>query len=264
LDIKEYISSGVIETYLLGIASPHEVAELESLRKQHLEIELAIQEVQDTIEGFAMSHLETPPAKVKDKLWSELGLLESSKEEEEEVPVVKVVELPAVPTSPIYKYLAAASVIVLLGSLIYNFVLISKVDSLRANIDSLNTKDRLINQELSDTKQQLAILNNPNSKHIRLDGTENFKGNLASVVWNNESKEVYLQLHQMQTLPSDKQYQLWAIVGGQPVDLGVYQTGAAMQKMKNIEGAQMFAITIEKAGGSATPTLEQMIVAGPV
>jgi len=68
----------------------------------------------------------------------------------------------------------------------------------------------------------------------------------------------------MQTLPSDKQYQLWAIVGGQPVDLGVYQTGAAMQKMKNIEGAQMFAITIEKAGGSATPTLDQMIVAGPV
>lgn len=262
MDIKEYISSGVIETYLLGIASPQEVAELESLRKQHPEIELAIQEAQDIIEGFAMSHLETPPAKVKDKLWAELGLLESSKEEE--VPVVKVVELPAVPTSPIYKYLAAASVIVLLGSLIYNFVLMGKVDSLRADIDSLNTKDRLINQELSDTKQQLAVINNPNSKHIRLDGTENFKGNLASVVWNNESKEVYLQLHQMQTLPSDKQYQLWAIVGGQPVDLGVYQTGAAMQKMKNIEGAQMFAITIEKAGGSATPTLDQMIVAGPV
>lgn len=263
MDIKEYISSGVIETYLLGIASPQEAAELESMRKQHPEIELAIHEAQETMEGFAMSHLETPPAKVKDNLWEELGLTEASKEDVSE-PEVKIIEMPAEPTSPFYKYLAAASVIVLLGSLAYIYVLMGKVDSLRADIDSLNTKDRLLNQELSDTKQQLAVINNPNSKHIRLDGTENFKGNLARVIWDNHSKEVYLQLHQMQTLPSDKQYQLWAIVGGQPVDLGVYQTGTAMQKMKNIEDAQMFAITIEKAGGSATPTLEQMIVAGPV
>ena len=35
-------------------------------------------------------------------------------------------------------------------------------------------------------------------------------------------------------------------------------------KMKNIPAASMFAITLEKSGGSETPTLSEMYVAGKV
>ena len=38
----------------------------------------------------------------------------------------------------------------------------------------------------------------------------------------------------------------------------------AKNKMKNIPKAQAFAITLEKAGGSAAPTLEQLFVMGNV
>lgn len=262
MDIKEYISSGIIETYLLGIATPQEAAELETLRKQYVEVEQAIREAQETMDAFALTHLETPPPQVKENLWAELGLSEKSKDAEEEI--IKDVEPTVVRISPFYKYLAAASVALLLGSLIYNYTLNSKLDAMRADIEALNAKDRAAAEQLSAANQQISVLKNPNSKHIRLEGTEKFKGNLAGVIWDSQSKEVYLQMHQMVNLPSDKQYQLWAIVDGQPVDLGVYQSGTAMQKMKNVDGAQLFAITIEKAGGSPVPTLEQMIVAGGV
>jgi anti-sigma-K factor RskA len=41
-------------------------------------------------------------------------------------------------------------------------------------------------------------------------------------------------------------------------------TGTALVKMKNISKAQGFAITLEKKGGSPSPTMEQLYVLGNV
>lgn len=64
------------------------------------------------------------------------------------------------------------------------------------------------------------------------------------------------------------QYQLWALVNGKPVDLGVFDVKADAEhilvKMKEIGGAQAFAVTLEKRGGVASPTMEQMIAMGGV
>ena len=67
----------------------------------------------------------------------------------------------------------------------------------------------------------------------------------------------------------EKQYQLWAIVDGKPVDAGMVEesadaSGKLLLKMHNIPEAQAFAITLEKKGGSPTPTMEAMFVVGKV
>ena len=50
--------------------------------------------------------------------------------------------------------------------------------------------------------------------------------------------------------PSDKQYQLWALLDGKPIDLGMLNFDAKQKKllvrMKNAQNAQAFAITLEK------------------
>lgn len=59
------------------------------------------------------------------------------------------------------------------------------------------------------------------------------------------------------------QYQLWAIVDCKPVDAGMISTEKGVyhiQKMRSFGKAQAFAITLEKADGSPTPTMDQMIV----
>ena len=68
----------------------------------------------------------------------------------------------------------------------------------------------------------------------------------------------------MQQVPSGKQYQLWAIVDGKPVDAGLITDCIGLCKMKRIDRAQAFAITLEKAGGSPTPTLTEMYVFGKI
>ena len=87
---------------------------------------------------------------------------------------------------------------------------------------------------------------------------------LSTIYWDTQTKDVYLLVNSLPQPASDKQYQLWAIVDGKPVDAGVFDMKDAdgLVKMKNIPQAQAFAITLEKKGGSASPTLAAMYVMG--
>jgi anti-sigma-K factor RskA len=89
---------------------------------------------------------------------------------------------------------------------------------------------------------------------------------LTTVYWDSRSKDVYLLVNNLPQATTDKQYQLWALVDGKPVDAGVFdiKEGLSFVKMKNIPRAQAFAITLEKRGGSATPTMQEMYVLGKV
>ena len=60
------------------------------------------------------------------------------------------------------------------------------------------------------------------------------------------------------------QYQLWGIVEGQPVSVGVFDLDQNLREMLNIANASAFAITLEPTGGSETPTLDKMYVIGNV
>jgi anti-sigma-K factor RskA len=66
---------------------------------------------------------------------------------------------------------------------------------------------------------------------------------------------------------ADHQYQLWALVNGKPVDLGVFDANGkleGLQVMKNIGEAQTFAVTLEPKGGSISPTMSQLMVMGNI
>jgi anti-sigma-K factor RskA len=103
------------------------------------------------------------------------------------------------------------------------------------------------------------------SKKIQLKGVEKHPDMLAEVYWDS-SKKVYLDIKNLPAAPTGKQYQLWAIVEGKPVDMGMYSknTDSKIQAMKSVEKPQAFAITLEKEGGNATPTMEEMYVMGTI
>jgi anti-sigma-K factor RskA len=65
--------------------------------------------------------------------------------------------------------------------------------------------------------------------------------------------------------PADKQYQLWALKNGKPIDAGVFEMDTEMHMMPvTIADADAFAITLEKKGGSPAPTLSQLYVMGKI
>jgi anti-sigma-K factor RskA len=123
-------------------------------------------------------------------------------------------------------------------------------------------------QRLGTLQEQNAILRNDEFRAVALAGTKTAPGAKARVLFNPATKAVYVDVQHLPTLPADKQYQLWALDNGKPVDAGVLATatatGDSLQHMKDIASAQAFAMTVEPVGGSVNPTLSTMTVMGAI
>ena len=272
MDIQQYIASGIIEAYVLGIASQEEVRELESLSTQYPEIDAAVEEYRAALETFSVLHKTEPPPGMKEQIWSALknegNVAGPERRGSNVISFNNNTQQRKKSIAPM-----AAAIVLLIGSLLLNFMFWNKNKSTEAAMTSMKTEqekmladNQSFRQQLEQAQQHFRVLLDPAVKSIALAGVGNHSANSAMILWDSRTKEVYLSLKNMPPPPKGKQYQLWAIVDGKPVDAGMYalQQQEAMQKMKVIPAAQMFAITLEQEGGSPTPTMEEMYVAGKV
>ncbi len=53
------------------------------------------------------------------------------------------------------------------------------------------------------------IVKNPSIKAVKMPGTKPFPTALATVYWNQQSKEVFVMVNNLPEPAADKQYQLW-------------------------------------------------------
>ncbi len=260
MDIKAYIESGVIESYVLGMAEAQEAAELERLSRQYPEIRKAIDEFEIALEKQALAGAVAPPAHIKKHL---LDTLEFEKEAR--------IQSTRVVTIGWSRYVAAASVLLLVASAALNVYFYNEFKStstayqaLLVEKNSLFAQNQNIQTKMLDLYSNMQMMSDPSFMKVSMSAIPGKEGNLATVFWDSKSKDVYLLPNKLAQAPSGKQYQLWAIVDGKPVDAGLIADCAGLCKMKNIPSATMFAITLEPKGGSTAPHLDQMYVAGKV
>ncbi len=243
MDIQAYISSGIVESYVLGLASDEERKEFEQLCKQHPELLAARTEFELALEKQAIENAILPPADLKGKIFDQISGTGKVISMQPESTSVKKISWA--------KYAAAASVILLAGSLYYNITLFNKNKDLKNNYDNTVAK-------LNEVEKDIQVLQeNPNIKMAAMKGLEVSPQSYATVYWDTTSHDVYLLANNLPAPASDKQYQLWAIFDGKPVDLGMLEYDVKQKKllahMKNTQGAEAFAITLEKKGGNPTP-----------
>jgi anti-sigma-K factor RskA len=115
-----------------------------------------------------------------------------------------------------------------------------------------------------ETNESIGLMSNPAMAQVKMPGVPGKEASLATIYWNTQTKDVYLLQNKLPAAPAGKQYQLWAIVDGKPVDAGMLDNCTGLCKMKNIPAAQAFAVTLEKQGGSPAPTLSDLFVMGKV
>lgn len=233
MNTQEYILSGIVESYVLGLASDEERREFEQMCVQYPEVLAARADFEMALEKQAMENAITPVAGLKDKIFEQIS---SSG---------KVVAMNAVPASKTnwLKYAAAACVILLAGSVYWNISLSSKNKSLQNNYDNTVA-------ELDNVKKDIkSITDNGNIKMASMKGQEASPASFATVYWDTTSQDVYLMINNMPKPASDKQYQLWAFLDGKPIDMGLIEiTEKPLQlyRLKKAQAAQAFAITLEK------------------
>ncbi len=273
MNIKEYISSGIIEAYILGLASTEEAEEFERMCAAHAEVRNARDLFEQQLERNAIAVGVQPPRKLRSLILSEIEIdaqqhapkqIISDREKEQTAPVFRF-------TPTLWKYVAAASIILLVGSTVLNFYFFNqyrKTNDLYSQL--LTSHNRLANDlKIMQAKADIYasamdMASDSDMAVVKMSGLKEHPGNRATVYWDKRTKDVYLMVNNLPAPPAGKQYQLWAIVNGQPVDAGMvnWELGNMNVPIKNVPSAQAFAITLEKEGGSPTPTPNTMYVFG--
>lgn len=262
----------MLESYILGTTSSQENEMLRGLFKTHPELLSEVEAIeQSLIRASAQSAKAVDPA-VRQKIMASLPF------QNESAPSGKTMALHGDEATAnklkLYRFAIAASLLLFITSFIYNILMQKQLDRLSREMAQIHASKSIMADQLkiqqaslSDLNSRFQIVSNPKVKTIALNGMNSMAGHSAAVHWNTETDEVYFDVAQLPQGPAGKQYQLWAIVAGKPVDAGMIdpaKTQSVFQKMKAIKGAQAFAVTIENSGGSAVPSLETMCLMGNV
>lgn len=260
MNIEDYISSGILESYVIGDLSDQERKEVEKNLSLYPRLREELLKIEEAQEELLMQAAIQPKARVKRKLMEKVSGGNAG---------AKVVPLQPVNRWP---YLAAASLVLAMATsyLAYNYR--NKWRDAKADLDGLIAQNQQmaedydrVNQRIDKIEEDLKVIDNPAFKRVIMKGTDSAPSSLAYVYWNETTNEVFLSIQNMKALSQENQYQLWAIVDGKPIDAGTFDYDlSGLIKMKETSKASAFAVTIEPRGGKASPTLETMQALGSV
>ena len=263
MNINDIISSGLLELYATGLSSPEETAQVKSWIAEYPEVKKELQEIEISLESYAQTNAIKPSVSVKEKIFSQIN----ADGKDNNLSFIRTgttkVE-PLIYRVPSYfKLIAAAMLVLLIGSAILNYSYYKKYQS--TNSDLQIAQQKIAQQDSINLamNKDMDVITDKNSVPVVLNGTPHAPEALAKIFWMKNTGEVYIDASNLPAIPSGKQYQLWAIVDGKPVTGGMISTEKGIyhiQKMKSFGKAEAFAITLEKAGGSLTPTMDEMYV----
>ena len=281
-NIQDYIESGILEQYALGELPAAEQAAVEAEAARHPDVQAELQQVQAGLGFYAEAHAIALPAGLRERVlgnvMSRIAAPVAARPLHADVNALAQAQRPAAPGEAVVRPLApapeassrsmwavAASVALIL-SLAGNALLYSRWQSASQDLVALQsdqaryaTTSQVVEKKLSTLREQNSILRSDEFRAVALAGTKDAPTAHARVLFNAATHKVYLDVRSLPALPAGKQYQLWALDKGKPVDAGMLaETTAAgedIQQMKDISGAQAFAMTVEPAGGSVSPTM---------
>lgn len=247
-NIQEYLDSGVIEMYVLDQLNDAEREAVEKLAIQYPKIREEIAEVEEAMGTYHTLEGLTPPAHILS------NIMAATAPDTVAEPIVKTQPKR---TLPIIWPMAAAVVGLALATWMYLgkqsaqqevAALQKTTEDLRANEQVLSSRLQVTELELNELKGTCCA-----EKLVVKGGDQP----IASVYWNKNARLAHLKLENLADPGKDKQYQLWAFVGGKPVSIGVVDWEALQKGLVSFEfknKPEAFAISLEKFGGSASPT----------
>jgi anti-sigma-K factor RskA len=250
MNTKEYIESGILESYVLGITTVGESAEVERMVSEHPEVEMELEAIRGTLENYALQYEKEPPAALKSKILA--AVFEDQPLQNTRNNVVQLNNTK--PQKSIFSMAASWALLALsVGANIFFF---TNWKNSEEKIVALESQNQIFAQENKAIKasyqEEVAILQNADFKVIKLLGQDVSPNSKALVYFDKAKQEVYLSALDLPAPPKGKQYQLWAIVDKKPVDAGMISGTANILKMKSFANPVAFAISLEDAGGSTT------------
>ena len=259
MDIKAYIESGILELYVAGKLSETENQEVYELMQQHPEILQEVLEIESAIVKLtaAVSPHAIDFESFKGKLNTD----------------TKVVDLK--PRKPNWiSYTGWAASILLAGGLLWTLNNKNKVEE---ELQTVSTEKQYLEIQIEEargdlvaTKNLLDAIRDKDIIAVPLGGQGDYASTYAKVYWNKADNTIYLDGEGLPNAPEGKVWQVWSLTLNPltPTSLGTIDDFNSDDNkiftIANANESQAFGITLEPAGGSESPTMEQLYTLGVV
>ena len=261
METKEYIESGILELYVYGSLSETESEEVAEMAKKYPEINAEIIAIEKSM--LALSSSFAPFQSVKNY---------AAIKEKLNLSAPEVITMS--PKRNWSQYIGWAAAILLLAGIgfQYNQLELTNNQIVTTNLEKVKIeKER---NELATKKAaietHLAVIKDDKNTVITLGGQTVSPESSAKVYWNKETQTVYVDASGLPEPPKGMVYQVWALKLNPltPTSIGLLDkfkdNNERFFAVSNIAEAEAFGITLEPAGGSLTPTLEQLYTLGKV
>jgi anti-sigma-K factor RskA len=250
---KTYIlDQGILELYVLGELNDSEQQQVEDAIRQYPELKKELESIELNFESMAFEHAIAVPASVKKTLINKVS---------GEAP--QVIPLQSRNRTRNYLSIAASISALLVVSSMYFY---SEWNTTKQNLKlvedqnkALNIKIDNLSKDFDETKSWYTAINDPNTEKYILTGNQLMPEAKVISYVNNSTKTVVINTEYLPELDEEHDYQMWADVEGEMIDMGVINTNESMLAMNYIENSESLNITIEPAGGNDHPTVSKLI-----
>jgi hypothetical protein len=268
LNIEQYITSGILELYVLDRLEPAEMREVEAMAAEYPEIKAELGQIELSLEGFAMTDAPEVNPDILARLLT--GTRSSTGSD------TLVDKSPTIPAEKISRGVMASFTpwILVVGAVLGLLYFYSQAENQEGELMALQSQFDKLDKDcdesqkiLQSTQQFINVLTSPATQDVILAGTDNAPDKSAIVFYNPATQTTLFKATNLPPPPPGKQYQLWAIDADGPKDLGVLATnfaGDVILKVSHLTGVAAFAITLEDEGGKPAPDLTQLQVFGNV
>ena len=263
MDIEQYISTGILELYVAGLLSEKENKEINEYSEKYPEIQKEIEEIEQAI--LELSKTASPSFNTTlhyRELHKKLATTNT-----------KVVSIPKERTN-YSSYLGWAAAVIFAAGFLFMFL---QNESLQSTIQVSTDENKQLESQileaessLQQTKDLLNTIRDKNITVVALGGQEVAPESYAKAYWNKAEQKVFMDVRGLPEPPDGMVYQVWSLKLNPltPTSLGTLddfiEDDNKIFMLANANESEAFGITLEPAGGSESPTLEQLYTLGAV
>jgi anti-sigma-K factor RskA len=259
MDTKTYISLGILELYVAGTLSEKEMKEVYENSLRYPEIKKEIAAIEKTV-----LQLTAATAPLQSVSFQKIEVKIQS--------TAKVIPLQTnTKNTHWFDYVGWAATVLLTIGLSYLYV---QNENLQNQINATAEINKALELQIVNARENseeiLAVFRDNDILKVNLGGQKVAPNAYANVFWNKDKNTVFIDAAGLPKPPKGKVYQVWSLTLDplSPTSIGLLDDFEADEnkvfQLANANASQAFGITLEPAGGSKSPTLEQLFTLGVV
>ena len=240
--------------YALGSLEGEDRARFEArLRGGDAEARRALRQFEETLARVAAEGAEPPPPDVKAALMGRIAAASPARRGDG----TRVVPLPGRPRRSIWTTVLAGAMAAGIAAIAVGLAVSTRYER---RLETLGQEAATLKAELDRQAAVLAILRDPGTQVVALNGLEPSPGARARMLWHERAGGLLVAAG-LPPAPAGKAYQLWAIAGkNAPVPAGVFTVDAGgtgslrVGPLAGVGRVDVFAVTLEPEAGVPAPT----------